>query len=58
MSDIFGLIGNILKTIWAALCLIFKFIKFIFAKIWYFILAFIALIIGIFTFKKIKEKDD
>lgn len=49
---------EILSTLGQALVLGWKLIKYIFSKVWKFVLVLVSLILGFFTFKKVKEQKE
>lgn len=58
MKEILSFLSKILSTLGQALVLGWKLIKFLLSKVWKFILGLAGLILGFFTLKHLKNKED
>lgn len=58
MEEILSFVSKILSTLGQALILGWKLIKFLLSKVWKFILVLGSLILGFFTFKNLKNKEE
>lgn len=58
MEEILSFLSKILSTLGQALVLGWKLIKFLLSKVWKFILGLGSLILGFFTVKHLKNKED
>ncbi len=58
MEEILSFLSKILSTLGQALVLGWKLIKFLLSKVWKFILVLVSLILGFFTFKHLKNKEE